>query len=97
MLRNNRNKPLQASKYRAVNDDGARLCFARVGSVLGGAILELKAFRELEVELDRRALERAAQGVTDLDVDFGAVERAIAGVELPFSGVVRVEGFLQLL
>ena len=39
--------------------------------------------RQLEVELDRRALELAAQGVEDGDVDFGPVEGAVPFVDSP--------------
>ena len=39
--------------------------------------------RELEVQLDGRALVRAPQRVRQRDVDLGAVEGAVAGVQLP--------------
>ena len=84
-----------------MDDDGARHgrvgARGRAGAVVRGAVLEVEALGELEVELDRRALERAAERVADLDVDLGPVERTVAGVELPLAGVVRVERLLQLL
>lgn len=60
-------------------------------------VLQVEALRELEVELDRRALVCALQGVANRDVDLGAVERAVARVELPFAGVVLFEGLFELL
>ena len=42
-----------------------------------------KALRELEVKLDGGALVDALHGVHDLDVDLGAVERAIPRVHAP--------------
>lgn len=45
------------------------------------AVLEVEAFGELEIELERRALVVAAEGVPDEDVDLGAVECAVLGVD----------------
>ena len=78
-----------------MDHDGARWG-ARVG-VLGRSVLEVESLRQLEVELDRCALEGALEGVADRDVDLGAVERAVAWVELPFAGVVLFEGLFELL
>ena len=80
-----------------MDDDGARGGLVRVGCLLGRAVLEVEALGELEVELDGRALERPAEGVANLDVDLGAVERAVARIELPLARVLRLEGLLQLL
>lgn len=61
------------------------------------AVLEIKALRQLEVELDCSALERAFEGIFNGDVDLGAVECSVAGVDLPFAGLEALERFLQLL
>lgn len=45
------------------------------------AVLEVEAFGELEIELERGALMVAAEGVSDEDVDLGAVECAVLGVD----------------
>jgi hypothetical protein len=52
-----------------------------LGAVLVG-VLELEALRQLEVELDGAALPLAAEAVLQVEVDLGAVEGAVAGVEL---------------
>ena len=70
---------------------------ARSGGLVGRAILEVEAVRELEVELDRRALEGPTERITDGDVDLGSVERAVSGVQIPLARVLLVEGSLQLL
>jgi hypothetical protein len=62
--------------------------------------LEFKALRQLKVKLNRRALERTLQRITDLNVDLGSVERPISWLDLPRLAK-RVEGasesFLGLL
>lgn len=92
MLRNDRNKPLQAAQDGSMNNH-------RAGHdrLVRRPVSQVEALRELEVELDGRALEGAAEGVADRDVNFGAVERAVAWVELPFAWVVFVEGLGELL
>lgn len=65
--------------------------------VIRGAVLEVETLRELEVELDRRALEGPTERITDGDVDLGSVERAVSGVQIPLARVLLVEGSLQLL
>lgn len=50
--------------------------------VIGRAIRDVEALGQIEVDLHRRALPPAAERVLDLDVDLGAVEGAIAGVDL---------------
>ena len=91
MLRRNRHKPLNTPQNRPMDNDGAlHLLIIR-------PVLQVEPLRELEVELDRRALERAAEGVANLDVDLGPIERAVSGVELPLAGVELVESLLQLL
>ena len=84
MLRNNSDKAIQTPKDRAVDHNGASgWCIGVVGVVVWGAVLEVEALGELEVELVGRALEGALEGVADGDVDLWAVEGAVAGVELP--------------
>src|SRR5205814_7304963 len=47
-------------------------------------VLQLEPLRNLEVELERRALPLAAQRILDLEVDLRTVERAAALVDLEF-------------
>jgi hypothetical protein len=51
----------------------------------------------LEIELYGRTLERSAEGVTNGDVDLGAVECTIARVDLPFAWILLIECFGELL
>ena len=99
MLGDDSNEALEAAEDRAVDHDGARGRPARVGGggLVRGAILEVEALGELEVELDGRALERPPQGIADLDVDLGTVESAVARVQLPLARVELVKCALQLL
>ncbi len=46
-------------------------------------VLELKANRQLEVQLDGGTLMRALKGIPNVDVDLGSIECAIARVDLP--------------
>lgn len=59
--------------------------------------LEVEPLGELEIKLDRRALEGPLQRVADGNVDLGAVEGSVARVEVPFAGVLLVEGCTELL
>ena len=59
MLRDDRDEALEAAQDRAVDDDGARGRLVGVGGLVGGAVLEVEALRELEVELNGGTLERA--------------------------------------
>ena len=74
VLDENREEPLDRPEQRAVDHD--RL----VALVVGADVLHLEALRHLEVDLDRRHLPRAADRVTRLHRDLGAVERAAAFV-----------------
>ena len=72
MLHQHPEKPFQRPQDGAMHHIGA-----------GAAALvvlehQVKAFRQVEVELHRSALPRPAQSVGDFDVNFGAVERAAA-------------------
>mmetsp|Transcript_4005 Transcript_4005/g.16005 ORF Transcript_4005/g.16005 Transcript_4005/m.16005 type:complete len:884 (+) Transcript_4005:169-2820(+) len=55
----------------------------RAALVVARLVFEPESDRELEVELDRRALVDAVERVGDLDVDLGSVERAVARVDAP--------------
>ncbi len=63
---------LDGPEQRAVDHDRP------VALVVGADVLQLEALRELEVELDRRHLPGAADGVARLHRDLGAVERTAA-------------------
>ena len=58
-----------------------------VALVVGADVLELEALRRLEVELDGGHLPRAADGVSGLHRDLGAVERPAALVEHQFEAL----------
>jgi hypothetical protein len=93
MLRDDGDESLHAAQDGTVDHHGAR--FEAVDVL--AAVLEVEPLGELEVELDGRALIRAAEAVPHADVDLGAVESAVAGIDLPFPGVVLVERLFQLL
>lgn len=86
MFEHDADEPLVGTEDGAVDDDRAS------DGVFGGHILEFETLGELEVELNRRALDLAAEGILDEDVDFGAVECAVLGIEFVFDAVVG-EGF----
>ncbi len=54
-----------------------RCCLAVLADVV-----QVEAFRQVEVELDRAELPFAAQRVQHLQIDLGTVERAAAGIDL---------------
>jgi hypothetical protein len=65
-----------------MDDDRSR----EIGSFLIAAIvavMEIEPFGELEIELKRGALVVAAERVSDEDVDLGAVECTVLGVDRP--------------
>jgi hypothetical protein len=62
---------------------GRVLCLLRLWPHLGCHVLQLELSGQLEVELNRSALELALQRIRDCDVDFRSVECAITGVQLP--------------
>lgn len=66
-------------------------------TVIRPAIPELETLGQLEVELDCRALVCAPKRVADLDVNLGAIERAVSWIFLPLSGLEFVECITQLL
>ena len=67
-------EPLDRTEQGAVDHDGAMF------GAVGAGVLEVEAFRQVEVELNGRHLPGAAQRVLDLDGDLGSVERGAAGI-----------------
>ena len=92
MLSDNRNEPLKTAQNRTVDHYRSRRRLARIGSggLIGRAVLEVEPLWQLEVELNGGTLERPAESITDGDVDFGAVECSIAGVDFPATCVVEL-------
>lgn len=76
MLNQNTDEALDGAKAHAVQHDGALLGAA------GVYVLQVKVERHLEVELDGTALPSAAERVLQVEVDLGAVEGAVALVDL---------------
>lgn len=91
-------EPLQTTQDCTMDNNGSRRRFILVlRVVLSRAVLQTEALRQLEVELDSSTLEGTTKGITDGDIDFGAVESTVTWVELPLAGVLLLEGFLELL
>lgn len=80
MFRNDRNESLYTSQDGAMYDDGSCRRFIWIRHILGRAVFQVEAFRELEVELDGRTLEGTTQRVADRNVDLGPVERTVARI-----------------
>jgi hypothetical protein len=59
----------------------------RCRSLSGPHVAQIEPLGQGHVELDRAALPGPAQGVLDVDVDLGAVEGAVALVDLVFPAV----------
>ncbi|CAM5594121.1 hypothetical protein STENM223S_02733 [Streptomyces tendae] len=78
MLQEHREEPLDGAEQRAVDHDRAGLAAVRAG------VLQLEALGQVEVELDRRHLPGAADGVLGLDGDLRAVEGGAARVRHEF-------------
>ena len=76
VLNQNTDEALDGAKAHAVQHDGALL------GAIGVHILQVKVERHLEVELDGTALPGAAERVLQVEVDLGAVEGAVALVDL---------------
>ena len=90
VLDDNTEETLDGSEDRAVNDDRYLL-----RTILSG-VLEVKVSGKLEVELDRAALPLSSERVLDLQVDLGAVESAVAFVDLVAAlAVFLVKDLLQ--
>mmetsp|Transcript_63237 Transcript_63237/g.135871 ORF Transcript_63237/g.135871 Transcript_63237/m.135871 type:complete len:237 (+) Transcript_63237:345-1055(+) len=60
-----------------------------------GLVTEVEAQGKLEVKLDRPALVAPAQGILELDIDLGAIERPVALVHTPLAASF-VQGLSQL-
>lgn len=97
MFRNDGDESLETAQNGTMNHNRARRRLVGIAMVFGRAVLQVELLRKLEVELYSGALEGSIEGVTDLDVDFGTVESAIAWVKFPLTGVCCVECLLQLL
>ena len=99
VLGDNGNETLERAQDGTMDDDWARRGLTRLNSssLVSGTVLEIEPLGQLEVELDRRALEGALQRVADRDVDLGPVEGAVARVQLPLAWVELVEAGAQLL
>jgi hypothetical protein len=57
MFSDDGNETFQTSQYRTMNDDRARGRLVGAGICVSRAVLEVESLWELEVQLDRRALE----------------------------------------
>lgn len=97
MFRYNRNESLKTPQDRAMNNDRSRGWLVRVRRLLRRAVFQVEPLRQLEIQLDGRALERAAQRVADGDVDLGPVERTVARVDIPLIWVMLLQRFFELL
>ena len=97
MLRDDGNEPFETSQDSTVNHHWPRWGFVWVCHILRGAVLEVEPLRELEVELDGRALERSTQCVFDVNVDLGTIESTIAWIDSPLARVLLFKGLFQLL
>jgi hypothetical protein len=97
VLRDDSDETFHTTQDSAMNDDRSRRGLVRVDHLLSSTVFEIETFGKLEVELNRRALERSMEGIANCDVDFGAVKCAISGVHIPFTRIVAVEGSFELL
>ena len=82
MFRDYRNESLETAKDRTMYNNRP------VVRLFGRPVLEVEALRKLKIELDGGALERAAQGIANGDVDLWTVEGAITGVQVPFTRIM---------
>src|SRR5213594_3836761 len=81
-------EPLQRAEDRAVDHDGS------MRPVVLARVLESEALGLLEIQLDRRPLPLAPDGVVELDVDLRSVERASALVDA-VGGAAVLERLLE--
>src|SRR5450830_461910 len=75
VLQQDAHEALDAPQQRAVDHDGPMLF------VVGPGVRDVEALRHGEVDLDGAALPGAPHDVADVEVDLGAVEGAVAGVQ----------------
>lgn len=80
-----------------MNDDRPRRWLVRIDLILSRAVLQVEPLRQLEIELDRSALEGTTKGVSDFDIDLGTVKSTISGVQFPLPGILSVERLRELL
>lgn len=97
MFSDDRDEPLQTPQDRSMDHDWSRRRLVWIRRLFRPAVLEVEPLGELEIQLDRRALEGPFQSVLDRDVYLGAVERPVSWVHLPFSRVMFLERFPELL
>ena len=76
MLNQNTDEALDGAEAHAMQHDGALL------GAVGVHVLQVKVERHLEVELDGTALPGTAERILQVEVDLGAVEGAVALVDL---------------
>ena len=97
MLDQNAKETLQAPQQGPVNHVGA------MALTVAADIGHIEAFRQIEVELNRRGLPLPSDRILDFQVDFRTVKRAAAFVDLAFEprlfhGLVqRLQGLLPTL
>ena len=75
MLGDHADKPLDGSQQGPVDHDGPVLL-----AVLAH-VLQLEPLGHLHIQLDGAALPGPAQAVGEVEVQLGAVERAVAGID----------------
>lgn len=76
-----------------MNDDGTGEIRVFIAAV---AVLEVESLGELEIQLERGALMVPAEGVPDENVDLGAIEGTVLGIDGP--GVTKsIEGVREML
>ena len=80
-----------------MNHDRSRGWLVRIRRLFRPTVLEIKPLRELEIQLNRGALEGPFQSIFDRDIYLGAVKRSIPRTNLPVSRVVLLKRFRELL
>ena len=86
VLRQNGNEALHTSQNSSVHDHGTGipgLAFNIIEIFRAFSVLKLKALGKREIKLNGATLVGALHGIVEFDVNFGAVEGAIAGVQFP--------------
>ena len=97
VLSDDRDEPLQTSQDRSVDHHRSRRRLVWIRRLFWSTILEVESLRKLEIQLNRRALERPLQSVFDRDVYLGTVERSVSRIHLPISRVMFLQRFCELL
>lgn len=91
VLNQNADEALDGSKAHAMQHDGALL------GAVGIHVLQVKVERHLEVELDGTALPGTTERILQVEVDLGAVEGAVALVDLVVHAQLLQSGAQALL